>query len=766
LESEQCGLNTNGGCSFDPPQFQAANLNEVICGTLWAESGQRDIDWFEITINDYATLTMHMYANGPVVFGQAEQSHPECQGCGFLGGTISPSSVVETLEHGTVETGLLVPGTYYFVAQPNTFTGYPCETLRYQVEWIISTYTPTEGDYCTLPIPANLGLNSAPKQQVWYSFTGNGNQFRVSSCLASQNVNTDLYIFDVCCGSPIAYNDDSDKCGYNPTASTVDFYTDDGVEYLIFWDDTYTTEPFEFLLIDVTEGENVWMGNNSDDWNDDGNWSKGSPPDEGMSAYIPASPQGGLFPETNSGEDAACYSLTIESGAHLYIKAGNTLTVNGALKNQSGTEAIKIMAGPSGYGSLIHSSSGVEATVEQYLFSERWHYASPPVPGATANVYYGIYVKQYNEVTGTWTYITEPTDPLQMGKGYAIWADDSYTGPTTVSFTGDLQVADYTISGLTYTPSDADPGYHMIGNPYPCSIEWNSNWSDNNVDAAAYFYNGSQYVNWNRLTQTGTAGNGIIPPTQGFFVHVTSAGAEITIPQSERIHGDAPFYKETTYYDFYVNLLIEGNGFSDEIIIATKPNATAGFDNDLDAYDLRGIVEAPQLYSMANDVDYSVHIIPPVEDGRIIPLGLEVGAIETYTLLPVDFQNSYFYQVLLEDLKEDLIVDLENTSVYSFVAEPEDDPHRFNLHVFTQAVDVSKIQDQQPRIYSNNETIYVMDVDDPGAEITIYNITGQIVFNDRINGNRYSCRINHGARYYIVGVRSKDTFAVQKVFVH
>ncbi|MEZ5195817.1 MAG: hypothetical protein R2764_05305 [Bacteroidales bacterium] len=40
--------------------------------------------------------------------------------------------------------------------------------------------------------------------------------------------------------------------------------------------------------------------------------------------------------------------------------------------------------------------------------------------------------------------------------------------------------------------------------------------------------------------------DGIIPSTQGFWVRATSASAALTIPQSERMHSNQAFYKDSS----------------------------------------------------------------------------------------------------------------------------------------------------------------------------------------------------------------------------
>ncbi|MCD4694711.1 MAG: hypothetical protein K8S16_00615, partial [Bacteroidales bacterium] len=250
VESETCGQNTNGGCIMEPPTFEPINVGDIICGTLWAENGLRDMDWFELTIADYATVTMNVYGTGPMVFGTAEQYQPGCAGCEYLTGFIEPATTIDVLEQGSLTTGPLPPGTYYFIIQPNLFSGYPCDTLKYFAEWTMNPYTPGPGEFCSNAIIVNMGINNASQQQAWYKYTGTGNMIQITSCISGQNINTDLYVYDGCCGNLIVANDDDPGCADNQTASSVEFLAEAGITYYLLWDSTYSTEAFSFNIIE------------------------------------------------------------------------------------------------------------------------------------------------------------------------------------------------------------------------------------------------------------------------------------------------------------------------------------------------------------------------------------------------------------------------------------------------------------------------------------------------------------------------------------
>lgn len=48
-ESEACGTDTNGGCNSPGNPVETIACNSEVCGTVWAEAGLRDTDWYELT---------------------------------------------------------------------------------------------------------------------------------------------------------------------------------------------------------------------------------------------------------------------------------------------------------------------------------------------------------------------------------------------------------------------------------------------------------------------------------------------------------------------------------------------------------------------------------------------------------------------------------------------------------------------------------------------------------------------------------------------
>ena len=466
-------------------------------------------------------------------------------------------------------------------------------------------------------------------------------------------------------------------------------------------------------------------------------------------------------------QDQGLYSLLINSGASLQVNPGYGLEMFGDIINLAGTSGFVFKADATGMASLVHNTSGIDATFEEYLSEQQWHYVSSPISSATIETYFDIYLMQYDEPTDAWTYLVNPvTTPLNVGHGYAAWASNAITGNTTVSYEGTLNTGDITYTSIDYTPASTNTGYNLIGNPFPSSIDWNTNWTTSNVDNTAYIYDGTQYVTWNRMTGTGTAPSGVIPPTQAFVILANGTSPSITFPQSERLNGNQPFYKDGSAIDNSLALKVSGNGYSDKIIVGFDYAATNNFDSEYDAYDFRGIDEAPQLYTMG-DVDYAVNIMNVGSENLIIPVGLEVGTPGDYCIKVEDFEGfSSSSTITLEDVKENTFTELSLDEVLNFTVEMNDNAHRFNLHFKNGVAGIGNSSSSEIQIYSYDDMVYIQQPDNFTGEVSIFNMMGQEIIKERATGESLmSIRITDGMGYYVVKIQNGEMMKTKKVFI-
>ncbi|HRX86981.1 MAG TPA: hypothetical protein P5572_18310, partial [Phycisphaerae bacterium] len=127
VENEVCGTRTNDGCNLMTPQFEPLAFDQTVCGTGWADNGERDTDWYEFTIAEPMTLTFTVesqFLTG-VSTGLMEPSTPGVVGCDQLTGVINPWSTGGDCEEVTVVYNAL-PGTYWYFVGPDGWFDMPC----------------------------------------------------------------------------------------------------------------------------------------------------------------------------------------------------------------------------------------------------------------------------------------------------------------------------------------------------------------------------------------------------------------------------------------------------------------------------------------------------------------------------------------------------------------------------------------------------------------------------------------------------------------
>ena len=540
---------------------------------------------------------------------------------------------------------------------------------------------------------------------------------------------------------------------YKAFPAFTDFDGDNHLDMLV--GDYYTG--IEHWEGDYAVPSTIWTGTKSNDWSNKANWISGLLGTSSVSVTIPL-----VYKYPTLSSAGTCNDITIANSATTEIAYNGSLTVSGTLTN-NGTLTIKSTS--SGSGSLLHNTSNVNATVESYISENKWHMVSAPINNALSGIFLNLYLMRFDETDTSWHYISVTDYDLTEGKGFMAWSASGTTGNATVNYEGVLNDGNINVTGLSYTSShpEAARGWNMVGNPYPSAINWDSIWTRTNLDATAYIYDGANYLTWNGTT--GTHPNGDIASGQGFWVKANDAGASLTIPQSERKHSTQVFYKDGEQLNLLF-LNVEGNGYADKMIVQFNDEATAGFDGEFDAWKFKGDEAAPQLYSVYNENELTVNILPFEGENMIIPVNFEAGTEGFYTITTTDLENFYeSVEVYLEDLKENNMVDLRQVSSYAFYAEPIDGQDRFLLHFSNTAfgTDENTINDDL-NIYSYNKDVYVTVPENTRGNIVIYNMMGQEVANAAVNSVLNKITLERSA-YYIVKVLSNKNMVTKKVFI-
>jgi hypothetical protein len=262
----------------------------------------------------------------------------------------------------------------------------------------------------------------------------------------------------------------------------------------------------------------------------------------------------------------------------------------------------------------------------------------------------------------------------------------------------------------------------------------------------------------------GSLTDGIIPPTQGFFIHANNAGTPaFYLENQDRVHSSAGFYKNDPVQNI-VRLKLEGNGKTDETFIRFIENSTSGFDKEWDAFKLPGGNSVPTLYSTSGNTKLSVNSLPVDAMEGFVPVSVEPVSQGTYTIRLTENTLPNATYVTLEDIKTGSLQRMNDNPVYSFEASGNDDPARFKLHFkdATSVADPATSVDFSTTVLQGQLSAF-SSID---GLITLSDMTGRIITSGKINkGNTMKFDLEGHSGIYLVTLSSLAGKLTNKVIV-
>jgi hypothetical protein len=130
LEGEPCGDDTNGGCGMMSPQFEPIGCGETVCGTIWADDGDHDTDWYEVVTSEPLVLTWEVMAEFDVIIGLVATDPPGSGDCWDMIGLDPWATAGIFPEVATITTDVLPPGTYWLWVSHQDFYDLPCDHMN------------------------------------------------------------------------------------------------------------------------------------------------------------------------------------------------------------------------------------------------------------------------------------------------------------------------------------------------------------------------------------------------------------------------------------------------------------------------------------------------------------------------------------------------------------------------------------------------------------------------------------------------------------
>jgi hypothetical protein len=513
---------------------------------------------------------------------------------------------------------------------------------------------------------------------------------------------------------------------------------------------------FEFTDADVTNG-GVYGGYvantiTSGTWGTATDWSLGVVPNSYHNVTVDDAK--GIV---TIDADAIANDVTIADGGQLTHNAATTLTVGGNFLINSGGSFIQ-------NGTLsVTGTTGAEryiAAANWIINLDGWHFLSSPVANqAISGAFtpsgpdgdYDFY--RWYEPTYTWQNQKVPAHGITtfvIGKGYLV----AYEQAGTKTFSGIFNTTDKTWDNLTRTNTLSNMGWNLIGNPYPCALEW-GDWSLTNISTLAKVWGeaSAAYIDINPA--------GIVPAMNGLMVQVTTVGVgSLTIPAADRTHNTTPWYKSEDQRILLVAHDLDYGEVAQQSVVRFNEAATEGYDSEFDCYFLEGY--APVFYSVAEGKYLSTNTLPEWSTELIVPFMFEKNGSSNFMIELAETIEGY--DVFLKDLKENITVNLTEMTNYAFTSEEGDDPERFEILFGVVGIDdIDALA--AAYVYSYNNKIIIANV--MGAtNMDVINIQGQAVYNLSFNSTGFKeIAIDLPSGIYLVRLSNSGEIKTSKVFV-
>lgn len=458
------------------------------------------------------------------------------------------------------------------------------------------------------------------------------------------------------------------------------------------------------------------------------------------------------------------HNLTVLPNAWLTNASENNLLVYGdfTLQNSSTEKASFIDHGTT-------TVLGNETIVMPYL-QNRWYNVSSAFMNSLSGIFLDLYLYTYLENTDDWYNIFETNYWLAPGNGYLLWNETDIPsityeggGLNTGNVSPSLSITDRNFNGL----ADEDEGWNLVGNPYSSAIDITSEaltWSEN-ISGSIYLHNGTQYATFNRFTGVGTlSANQYIPSLQGFFIKVTdlTPSPVLTFNQGAQLHHTQINYKTSNQQGF-IRLVCSGNQIVDELIFHTFPGSTNNYDPEFDALKLNSDDIAVGFYTQVENIKMQVNAVEQFDSEEKFPVYLKPSTEDIFTISFSEIQLDQNLNCYLTDLLTNQKIMINQDLEYTFMANPENDPHRFNIHFLEPGIDELP-ESGSIRIWNYGKSLIIQQNYNEHIWFSINDLSGKHILSSSFTSNLFTFDLSEPGVYLIHGFGEAEAFS-QKILI-
>ncbi|WP_068472826.1 Ig-like domain-containing protein [Saccharicrinis aurantiacus] len=525
----------------------------------------------------------------------------------------------------------------------------------------------------------------------------------------------------------------------------------------------------------TTDGLVTWNGSVSSDISDDDNWTGTFA--EGISVHIPLTTNN---PEVSSGSHYV-RNLKIDAGAALTVTSGASITVAKELTLGSSIDENIGNANLLLNGTLTTTDANVD--IQQLIARElEGLYISPPITGATmnnSNITNSVYRRNAYS-GGTWELLGS-NEAMTPGEGYIAYGSAN----EVISFNGTINNSEVGPLDTYRTSSPNNYGWNLLGNPFPCGIDWDFVELSSEMNPHVYIldnltgifavYTPADDLGGDPL-YVNTIGSkpSYIPSCHAFWVQVNQSETQgtVTIPLNSRVISNNSYLKSTTASNGTTEQIrfkgINSNNIADDYLIAFKESADNNNYTHHAERRFSSNAEILQLYTVAEDKNFVIDVYSGYNEGQTINVGYKIGKEGTYKIQLNELKNiEGEIDITLTDKVSEQEITLTQGSEYEFYTKNGTFNERFEIEIKpSTSTDNKEIKDDnKPLIYSLNNSVYINTPSLINPSCIIYDISGRQIHAQQLNSDTMN---NFIVDYYgivIVRVTSEKNSFSQKIYL-
>jgi hypothetical protein len=402
----------------------------------------------------------------------------------------------------------------------------------------------------------------------------------------------------------------------------------------------------------------------------------------------------------------------------------------------------------------VHASSSItnanNFTIQRWLNSSlvrrgaisigNYYFLGPVVQGQTMNLWNNVstYNNQtfsgtgignlylYNPSSNNWSKPSSAATSLPVGAGVQVWfgVNNFFNSRNEWSATGAPQVGDYNL------PFTAQRGFHLLSNPYPSTIDWDSpNWTKTNVYNATYIYD---WVNRRYKTYIAgvgaNGGNRYLSTAQGFLVWAENSSPLLTAREGIKVSNQVALQRIESQVNSLIRLQVSRGSMSDEVVIANRPNTQLAFEPQVDAQKLMN--PATNIY-VNGTIRQSIASMN-LNATNTIPIQLLSDSTGIVTISTTEFSGlSGGTHYLVDEVTTEAFPYTPQTT-YQFYLNANE-PYSLSLRL-NNVNGVSQFKSTQFEVFPNPTTDKITIKTTSKGTLEILNTLGQVVITEAATG--------------------------------